>query len=473
MSTPDPGPAEFRESPRSTRWSIDEAPATLRGRLHLGFLTSRGWGLFVTGILALSAAWILGRRELMAIALFLIAVPLLAAFVLRFGSSPITVTRTFNPTIATTDMGVRVRLKISHRNRAPGQILLEDTLPKDFGPGPQLSYPSHGATRDGENSTSLYEYRLRVASRGIYAIGPVQAQTTDAFGLATRPTALDVPSALIAMPVRENLDPGAMPAERGAHGEANSNRRLTPESFDVMTREYRDGDSMQRIHWPATARRGEIMVRQEDYRATPRALLILDRSRAAFLHQGLGAELSVEIPQYLAAPKLSSQRFEWAVHAALALGAQLSNTGFGVELLDHQARPISQVSASGSAGDGDIFSGPNAVEEMQCALAALGLADPVASHLGDAQPPLDNAMKARLRTDADRLILLLGDTSMDTANMWIESVGSRRQVMVFLVVYKPELAQPIIDRFRLVGWNALAVSPKTSVPEAWEEMGRA
>lgn len=472
MSQLDTGPAEFRESPHTARWAVDDAPATFRARVHLGFLTARGWGIFVTGVLSLVAAWMLGRRELMTIALFLIAVPLIAAFVLRFGTSALKVSRTFSPNIATSGSSVRVRLSISHQGRSPGQLLLGDTLPKDFGSGPEFTYPSPHALITGEHSTSLYEYRLRLASRGIYAIGPVNAEVCDVFGLATRPSSVDRPSALVAMPPRETLDPGPMPGERGEHGEARSNRRLTPDSFDVMTREYRDGDSIQRIHWPATARRGEIMVRQEDYRATPRALIVLDRSRASFLQQGVGAELGLEIPQYTAPAKRSSHRFEWAVQAALAIGAHLSSSGFGIELLDQQARPINRVSASGSDAGDDVFSGPHAIDEMQAALAALGLEDGANRSQLDSPSTLSAAMRTRLHADGDRLVLFLGELPLATANMWIDAVGARRKVMVFSIVHRPELAQPIIDRFRQAGWGALAVSPKTSIAEAWQEIGR-
>ena len=45
---------------------------------------------------------------------------------------------------------------------------------------------------------------------------------------------------------------------------------------DQTVREYRDGDDLRRIHWPATARTGELMVRQEDRPAKRRAVVVLD-----------------------------------------------------------------------------------------------------------------------------------------------------------------------------------------------------
>lgn len=472
MTHPDPDPAEFRESPHNTRWATQERPPSLRERVHLGFLTPRGWGLFSSGVVALGGSWVLGRRELMAISLFLIVIPLLASLLLRFGRSPISVTRTFNPAIAEAGSGIRVRLKITHEGRSPGLMKLNDTLPLDFGHGPEFSYPSRSAIIDRGVASSMYEYRLRLASRGVYPIGPVKAQVTDPFGLAMRPAALDTPSALVAMPPVESLELGAMPGERGNHGQASSNRRLTPDSFDVMTREYRDGDSVRRIHWPATASRGSIMVRQEEYRATPRAIIMLDRSRAAFLQHGVGSEIALEIPQFTAAPKQSSQRFEWALQAALGIGAYLSESGYGIEMVDHRARPVNQVSTSGTEDGSAVFSGAHAVEDMQCALAALGLEDvPTRPHEGQ-EVALSAGLRTKLRADGDRLVLLLGDVSVATADTWIESVGAQRKVMVIVVVHRPEQVQAVIQRFRQAGWAALATSPKMQLADAWDELGR-
>ena len=58
-------------------------------------------------------------------------------------------------------------------------------------------------------------------------------------------------------------------------------------------REYRDGDDLRRIHWPATARTGDLMVRQEDRPAKRRAVVLLDSAPPA--HGGSGAEQLVRV----------------------------------------------------------------------------------------------------------------------------------------------------------------------------------
>ena len=467
MGTDTGEPNEFRESPSRGRWAIAEPPATLREKVHLGFLTARGWGLFSAGAIALLGAFLLGRRELMAVSLFLLVTPLLAAFLLRFGNPALTVTRTFNPPQATTDSSVRVRLHITHRGRSGASIPLSDTLPEDFGKGPEFNYPSRTAAQGAGGSGSWYEYRLRPATRGIYAIGPVRAQVADVFGLAARPAALDAPSALIALPVCEALEPTGIPGEHGSHGQAASNRRLTPDSFEVMTREYRPGDTVRRIHWPATARRGSLMVRQEDYRATPRAVIMLDRSRAAFLSQGAGSEPSLQIPQFTSAPKDSSRRFEWALHAALGVGAYLAQTGFGIDLIDHRGEGVNDVSASGTEEAGELFAGPHATARMQQALAALALEDSGVQRHETARSTLAAALKERMRERGDRLVLILGEPTPEQADDWLEVVGARSKVTVLCVANREAHLFPIISRFRQAGWSAVAVNPKTTLTEAW------
>ena len=72
----------------------------------------------------------------------------------------------------------------------------------------------------------------------------------------------------------------------GAEGEIPFMVALHGED-DQSIREYRDGDDLRRIHWPATARTGDLMVRQEDRPARRRAMILLDPRAGA--HQGHGA----------------------------------------------------------------------------------------------------------------------------------------------------------------------------------------
>ncbi|MET0838806.1 MAG: DUF58 domain-containing protein, partial [Marmoricola sp.] len=63
-------------------------------------------------------------------------------------------------------------------------------------------------------------------------------------------------------------------------------------SPDVTIREYRLGDDLRRIHWPTTARVGELMVRREEQQWQSRCTLLIDNRRIS--HRGYGATSSME-----------------------------------------------------------------------------------------------------------------------------------------------------------------------------------
>ncbi len=131
---------------------------------------------------------------------------------------------------------------------------------------------------------------------------------------------------------------GAIPHMVALHGED-----------DVSIRAYRDGDDLRRIHWPATAKTGELMVRQEDRPARRRAAIVLD-SRARG-HHGSG----------------SSGSFEWAVTACASVAAHLAEQGYAVHLVtddtaeDHRCAtameldPLLDVLAMAGPGSDDQF----------------------------------------------------------------------------------------------------------------------
>ena len=85
---------------------------------------------------------------------------------------------------------------------------------------------------------------------------------------------------------------------------------------DQTVREYRDGDDLRRIHWPATARTGELMVRQEDRPAKRRAVVVLD-TRAVGPRAARGRSSSLE----------------WCVTTAASVTAHVVDAGYAVHLL--------------------------------------------------------------------------------------------------------------------------------------------
>ncbi|MEJ1229582.1 MAG: DUF58 domain-containing protein [Galbitalea sp.] len=85
-----------------------------------------------------------------------------------------------------------------------------------------------------------------------------------------------------------------------------------------MTREYRTGDALRRVHWRASARHGELMVRQEEQRSYPEARIILDTRT-----DGYGGTISS-----FEFHDSGFTWFEWAITMVASIGVHLHPLGF-------------------------------------------------------------------------------------------------------------------------------------------------
>ena len=68
-----------------------------------------------------------------------------------------------------------------------------------------------------------------------------------------------------------------LPRSLGDAGDGISADERSGQGADnLIPRPYAPGDSMRRIHWRASAHRGEFMVRDEEQESTPTATVLLD-----------------------------------------------------------------------------------------------------------------------------------------------------------------------------------------------------
>ena len=132
----------------------------------------------------------------------------------------------------------------------------------------------------------------------------------DPFGLAQRRVVMDLRDEIVVTPPVEDLL-GPEPT-RGERTGLASFGRLAPSTgeFSLM-RPYVEGDDLRRIHWPSVARRGELMIRQDETSSRSRAVLLLD-ARAS------------------TAGVAGGPVFEHLVGAAASLGVMLLRSGAAV-----------------------------------------------------------------------------------------------------------------------------------------------
>jgi len=255
-------------------------------------LTRRGWGLAAGSLLLVVAGRVLGVVELYVLAA---GAGLLMAFALglvRSRSFELDASRHLHPPRVHAGDDSRVELVISNRGRSRTPVLaLRDALgqgperPSERGPRPERPSERGAQPRRARfllpplapGQEDRASYRLPTEARGAFEIGPLEASVTDPFGLATRTRTVAPVAELVVYPHVDRILPlphtsGNDQMATGSHPTA-----MGPSGYDFYAlRGYQVGDDLRRVHWPSTARRDELMIRQQEMPWQGRATVVLD-----------------------------------------------------------------------------------------------------------------------------------------------------------------------------------------------------
>jgi uncharacterized protein (DUF58 family) len=119
-------------------------------------------------------------------------------------------------------------------------------------------------------------YVLEALPRGRYPVESAVAVVEDPLGLARTETPLDPGAALLVYPRLVELDSLFSEAGRLRQG----GRRLLlrrPTGYDLHSvREHVEGESLRAVHWPSTARRGRLMVKELEDAPRDELAVLLD-----------------------------------------------------------------------------------------------------------------------------------------------------------------------------------------------------
>lgn len=273
-------------------------------------LTAQGRFFIALGIALLITGLGLGMTDLTRTGVLLLALPVLATLITRRHPLAFAISRTPTPSQVQVDEPATVTVGIINPARTRSPVLsAEELLDYSLGDRPRWVIP---ALRRGQNHTVTYPVRSHV--RGRHQLGPLALRVADPFGLTTRQVALQSSSELLVLPRVVPLDgPDAGARGVGAEGGIPHMVALHGED-DVSVRDYRDGDDLRRVHWPATARTGTLMVRQEDRPAMRRAVILLDSREEAH-------------------GPTTSRSLEWAVTMAASVAAHCEHLGYALHLI--------------------------------------------------------------------------------------------------------------------------------------------
>ena len=164
-------------------------------------------------------------------------------------------------------------------------------------------YSGSRVTRIGSHAHRQWFERGICERRGLFTIGPTTVTTGDPLGLFEVKLEYPATTNMMVMPPIVSL-PEIQIAPGGKIGEGVNTERSWDHTVTVSgVREYTPGDSLRYIHWPTSARRGELFVRTFDSTPTSDQWIFLDMNRE--VHAGEGEDASEEHGVILAASMMN------------------------------------------------------------------------------------------------------------------------------------------------------------------------
>ena len=394
-------------------------------REALSGLTVRGRAFLAAGITAVVCAVLLGQPALTRVGVLVVALPLATALVLGRSRYRLALVRTVSPQLVVAGQPARDDLALTNEGRTPsGVLLLEDHVPYVLGTRPRFVLDGIG---NGWRRQVTYQVRSDV--RGRFEIGPM-----------TVPLVV-TPRTVVLPPI--NLGGGST-----GSGDNRPRAFAMGSAEDVTVRDYRQGDDLRRVHWPSSARTGELMVRREEQPWQSRATILLDNRLIS--HRGQGIASSIEA----------------AVSAAASIAIHLSHRGFQVRLVTASGEDASAARGAGGGQwhlrDADLSTRPLLEALAVLELDGRGRLD--TSWMGEqAQGGLTVAVLGALdQSDGPALRRIVHHTSTALAIALDVDAWSGPQAGT-------GGAAPFLTRS---GWRAVPLGPRDRLETVWQDLGR-
>ncbi|MDQ0382348.1 DUF58 domain-containing protein [Amycolatopsis thermophila] len=407
----------------------------------LSGLTTRGRCLLAAGVAAAVCAVVLNERDLLRVAVFVVALPLLVALFIAASRVRIGASRKLLPDRVSAGSAGEVELALWLNGKLPaGEVLLEDGVPYALG-----SRPRFVVERLPHGRVIALRYPIQPMMRGIQQVGPLRATLTDPFGLCEFDRELIAHSRLVVVPKVVGLWGLPSGAGIGAGDDGSVRLHAGQGENDVIVRQYRQGDDLRKVHWRSTARRDEIMVRVEERPWRGGTTVLLDHRAAA--HHGTGPAASLE----------------WAISFAASVCLHVRRAGHRVRLVTEHGKPLADVPGDGGEGY------DNVVLDALAALQPAHQRDLTTGHdpaegqeliavLGTVSNQAVTEL-ARFRPRGIRSLAVLLDTPA-----WSGGVSAPEQ--------RAAATEESAALLRAAGWGVVVAGPDTPMPRVWADLCR-
>jgi uncharacterized protein (DUF58 family) len=243
-------------------------------------MTGRGRVALTLGGATYLGAWAFGSKALYPVALGLLSAVLLAWLWTRLANRPLELRRSLSAGDRVEGESVEVRMQlVAERPLVPARWTLRERI---------------GKLGDRETPLALggrARYVLEALPRGRYVFQECRAVVEDPFGLQKIEQPLNAPGALLVYPRLVELE--RLFSESGDR--ALDGRRLLlrrPSGFDLHSvREYEQGESLRKVHWRSTARRGQLMVKELEDSPRDEVALVLDADPTAVVGESFEVQV--------------------------------------------------------------------------------------------------------------------------------------------------------------------------------------
>ena len=383
------------------------------------------------GLLLGAIAYVQGNQLLLLVACLLVSLVVLAALLARFRSMRLGITRTFSPapvsatttttvTIDATNLAGIRSAPLYWNDSLPWRPMATDAVRLD----PLGSTNARAAARKARLS-----YRLTPPRRGVFGIGPLSVAYSDPFGIAVGFMSIGAKSELVVTPYVSDLPLSGLWLEAPDGSARLVQATGVGNADDLMTREYRRGDALRRVHWRASARHGELMVRQEEQRSYPEATIVLDTRASGY-------------PDAAAHDGYESESFEWGVSMFASLGVHLHRSGFIVHVRESAEGQVIELA------DDEARMGRES--DFLLSLAAISLRDEYGAPatVSAAEGPV-----FAIVTEPERATL--------------EWMTQQKRPFELGVVFLVGAALSVASTFEDAGWHVINVEPWTDPGFAW------
>lgn len=292
-------------------------------------MTARAWFVLAFFVLALVAGFTSGRQIFANLA-YLLGFLLGVSFVWsQLSLRGVTLRRRPGSSRSQVGATFEEHFSLTNYSRYP-KVWIEIDDRSDF-PEHQVSTVF---TSLGGRAERRWTVRTICTERGRFHLGPSVLRAGDPFGLFPAVRRVADSHSVVVLPMVVPLAAFPVPSGRRGGGEALRQRthQVTPNASGV--RDYAPGDGLNRIHWPSTARRRRLIVKEFELDPMADAWLLIDASAAAQASRPAepGPRRQALIGRRVSLPPST---IEYAVTAAASIALYLLNRSQSVGLIAH------------------------------------------------------------------------------------------------------------------------------------------